>query len=423
MNVSLTKSCMYLGLAFALNVAWISPAAAWPEEGRAAIMPALARISPGESLQFHAIQLPRRLQVSRPATRVEWSVNGVSGGNNALGRIDANGLYRAPDAAPSPSAVHIGAHVPDARNSMLFATALLAGNSAYRSDSRWPVEEIEKAGLKKPGRITTDSKGRFLVMDIQTGRLGQFKKDGTYLDSFGRGPEGNSIGGVCMVAVAPSGQVYTGDLATGPPRLNAFKPKGDWLLGFGQKGSRPGMVLQPTGMAFHPDGWILVSDMDAMRLSIFDADHVFQRYLRERSPEGNRMNAPSDVAIDGAGDVFVSSTYGPCEKLSAVTGERLLAFSYPMPPDGAMYIDDVCLDRWGDVFLAVRSAADVFNSGPNHGGVASIIKYTNSGDYLTEITLSANAPTRVSVEVDADGRLYAAYSTEETAGVEVFVQE
>jgi len=420
MNISLIKCFFFIATTLTLNLVWHSPAAAWPEEGRAAIMPSLAKIEPGESQQFYAVQLPRRMQVARPAEQVTWTVNGVVGGNDTFGHIDSNGLYRAPTTLPSM--VHIGALVPDSSNKVLFATVLKADASSYRSEFHWPKTEIEKASQDKILGITLDLKGQF-ILNFESGGLSQFTKEGTFVASFGRNVEGKPFGGVIMVAVAPSGQVYTGDLATGPPRVNVFNPDGDWLLGFAQKGSRKGMVMTAVGIAFHPQGDLYVADQDAMRISIYDANHTFVRYLRNDAPEGHRTNTPAGVAFDASGDLFVASAYGPCEKVNPETGERLMAFAFPVPPKGMMYIDDVCLDQWGDVYLAVRSGADVFESGPDHGGVASIMKYTNSGDYLTSIQLSANAPKRVAVEVDSDGRLYAAYSTEYTEGVEVFVQD
>ncbi len=43
------------------------------------------------------------------STSVTWSVNGVTGGNIAVGTIDTNGLYRAPSILPSPASVTIQA--------------------------------------------------------------------------------------------------------------------------------------------------------------------------------------------------------------------------------------------------------------------------------------------------------------------------
>ncbi len=38
-----------------------------------------------------------------------WQVNGVTGGNDTVGRIDSNGLYHAPATVPSPATVSVGA--------------------------------------------------------------------------------------------------------------------------------------------------------------------------------------------------------------------------------------------------------------------------------------------------------------------------
>ena len=420
MHISLLKSVTPIALALVLNALLASTAAAWPEENRAVLVPALARVAPGASQQFRAIQLPKRMQVSRPASVAGWSVNGVPGGNNTVGRIDANGRYQAPAAAPAPAVVHIAANVSDVNNSTLYGTVLLGDSPGYRSLSQWPAGELEKASVVKPMRIALDGAGHAILVDTLGGRLCEFTTEGAYVGPFGKGPKGESPNQICMVAVSPAGLVFSGDVITGPPRINAYNTEGTWQFGFAPKGSRPGMVMQPSGVAFHPDGRIYLADMDGMRISVFDVEHNFLHYLRDSAPEGNRTNFPSDVAFDGAGDLFVASAFGPCEKVDADSGERVLSFAYPLPPDGLMYIDDICVDRWGDVYLAVRSGADPVQSGPFQGGVASIMKYTNTGEFLTEIRLSAEEPAWISIAVDGEGKIYAAYSTEVSERLEEF---
>lgn len=134
MRFAMQKCCAAVGIALALNGIWVPSAFAWPEEGRAAIVPTLVNVATSKSLQFHAIQLPRRMQVARPATQVTWTVNGVPGGNDTFGHVDSNGLYRAPNSAPAPSAVHVGAEVPESSNRMLYATVLLSDSPRYHSD-------------------------------------------------------------------------------------------------------------------------------------------------------------------------------------------------------------------------------------------------------------------------------------------------
>src|ERR1700730_11621421 len=40
---------------------------------------------------------------------VTWQVNNITAGNDTVGRIDSNGLYRAPAAVPSPATVNVSA--------------------------------------------------------------------------------------------------------------------------------------------------------------------------------------------------------------------------------------------------------------------------------------------------------------------------
>ena len=66
-------------------------ATAFTVVARVVITPALAQIVPGESVGFTATV------VGTSDQRVTWAVNGINGGNAAIGTIDANGFYQAPD--------------------------------------------------------------------------------------------------------------------------------------------------------------------------------------------------------------------------------------------------------------------------------------------------------------------------------------
>ena len=44
---------------------------------------------------------------SQPA--VNWSINGIAGGNATIGTIDANGMYAAPEFPPAPNSITISA--------------------------------------------------------------------------------------------------------------------------------------------------------------------------------------------------------------------------------------------------------------------------------------------------------------------------
>lgn len=66
-------------------------ATAFQVVGRVVISPALAEILPGEAVSFTATVTGTTDQ------RVTWAVNGIPGGNPAIGTIDANGNYSSPN--------------------------------------------------------------------------------------------------------------------------------------------------------------------------------------------------------------------------------------------------------------------------------------------------------------------------------------
>jgi hypothetical protein len=68
-----------------------------------AVTPAKVSVQAGQTQQFNGT-------VSFSTnTKVAWQVNGVAGGNSSVGTIDANGLYTAPSAIPSPNPVTVTA--------------------------------------------------------------------------------------------------------------------------------------------------------------------------------------------------------------------------------------------------------------------------------------------------------------------------
>lgn len=67
-----------------------STATAFKVVGRVVVTPSLAEILPGESISFNGTVTGTSDQ------RVNWDVNGIPGGNSAVGVIDSNGLYQSP---------------------------------------------------------------------------------------------------------------------------------------------------------------------------------------------------------------------------------------------------------------------------------------------------------------------------------------
>lgn len=70
-------------------------------------------------------------------------------------------------------------------------------------------------------------------------------------------------------------------------------------------------------------------------------------------------------------------------------GRFLLAFAYGHPPDGSVYFHSLTGDKWGNVFVTVRTKAGYEGTlESNVGKKVSMAKYNNNGDFITTLRLS-----------------------------------
>ena len=88
------------------------------------------------------------------------------------------------------------------------------------------------------------------------------------------------------VGFAPNGDVYVSD-GYGNSRVVHVKADGSFvrIIG-GRKGSAPGELQVPHGVAIDPQGRIIVADSDNKRLSVFDKDGRFVKVIATPSRGG-----------------------------------------------------------------------------------------------------------------------------------------
>jgi len=110
--------------------------------------------------------------------------------------------------------------------------------------------------------------------------------DDTSRDSFN---QPNSVG------FAPNGDIYVSD-GYGNSRVVQFKSDGTFvrIIG-GKKGSAPGELQVPHGVAVDPQGRVIVADSDNKRLSLFDRDGRFLKVIG--APSRGGLVAAADGTI------------------------------------------------------------------------------------------------------------------------------
>jgi sugar lactone lactonase YvrE len=428
-NKMRTGYCREAGLAmvFVALMAETAWAQTLPKNRRATIEPSVINVAPGGEQSFKIVLNATRLRAADVPKEVKWAVNDVPGGNDKVGIITADGRYRAPAATPSPREIHVCAEVP-AANRYLWATVIVGdGPPVYRPCGGWTEPIIPGKGrtehLVEPHGIGLAADGTLLIADTKGNQVVRFSPEGKYLGKIGNG-EGSEAGQFTeprIVITDPQGRIYASDSKGDRPRLQVFSPQGEFLESFAEKGLRPGMILRAHGMALDPQGRLFVIDVDNMRVSVYDRN---RQHLCDWGREGlwpGEFNAPHGLFVDKNSDVFVNGYYGPAAKFNS-EGDYVCSFCFPDPPAGPVYFHNLTGDRWGNVYISVRSRGGYQGALQKDGKKISLVKYNNNGTYVAGWGLTG-PHSESSAVVDAQGRVYCLFKGEKEMGVEIFQEE
>jgi sugar lactone lactonase YvrE len=204
------------------------------------------------------------------------------------------------------------------------------------------VKTFGNAGLFESAHsVTVDAHGFLWVTDSAAHAVYKFSPDGRVLMTLGKkGVAGENTSRDLFnqpnhVAVAPNGDIYVSDGYVNA-RVVQFSSNGQFvrIIG-GVKGSQPGQLQLPHGVALDSRGRILVNDSDNQRVSVFGKDGTFIETWPYPSRGGIAVAADDTVYISDV-NVGIVNIVKNGKLIDSVSADR--AHGMGIDTDGAIYV-------------------------------------------------------------------------------------
>jgi sugar lactone lactonase YvrE len=189
--------------------------------------------------------------------------------------------------------------------------------------------------------VTIDAPGNFWVTDSAGHVVHKFGPDGRQLMTLGKkGVAGDNTSRDLFnqpnhVAIAPNGDIYVSDGYVNA-RVVQFNKDGQFvrIIG-GVKGSQPGQLQLPHGVALDSRGRILINDSDNQRVSVFDKDGKFVESWPFPSRGGIAVAADDTVYVSDV-NVGIVNIVKNGKLIDSVMADR--AHGMGIDTDGSIYV-------------------------------------------------------------------------------------
>ena len=189
--------------------------------------------------------------------------------------------------------------------------------------------------------VTIDGQGVLWVTDSAAHVVHKFSPDGRLLMTLGKkGVAGDNTSRDLFnqpnhVALAPNGDIYVSDGYVNA-RVVHFSRDGQFVrVVGGVKGSQPGQLQLPHGVALDSRGRILINDSDNRRVSVFDKDGKFVEAWPFASRGGISVAADDTVYISDVNAGIVNIVKNG-KLIDSVKAER--AHGMGIDSDGSIYV-------------------------------------------------------------------------------------
>ena len=165
------------------------------------------------------------------------------------------------------------------------------------------VGESGTGKLTKPVGVALDGEGKVFVADATLNRVFGYAPDGSVAVAIGREGELKSPSG--LATDRPRKRVYVAD-STKHQVYCYSTEDGAHIRTIGERGGEPGQFNFPTNLFVDGRGQLYVADTMNFRVQIFDADGAFVREFGTLGDAPGTFNRPKGVAVDSEGHIYVA---------------------------------------------------------------------------------------------------------------------
>lgn len=177
--------------------------------------------------------------------------------------------------------------------------------------------------LRKPINISIDADGTRYVTDTGRDQVVVFDANDRYLRAFGKAGEFQPVD-----AVVSGDRLYVTDIAHHQVVV-LNKHTGVELRRFGAAGSGDGQLFQPTNLAIDAAGDVYVTDTGNFRVQKFSPDGQLRRSFGRIGTVAGQFARPKGIAVDRSGRLYVGDAAFENIQLLDADGNPLLYMGGP----------------------------------------------------------------------------------------------
>ena len=188
-----------------------------------------------------------------------------------------------------------------------------------------PVNII--SGVNQPWGVVVTKNEETIVAECGADCITILNKEGQKVKSFGtKGIKKGQFTNPRGVAISHDGHILVMD----DHRLQKLTFEGDCVksVGSSKAGSGPLQFNTPVGITVHPTtGQIFIADIYNHRIQVLNNDLTYSFRFGEKGSAPEQLNEPTDVTFDNEGYLYVTDFYNHCIKKFTSRGEYVSKFS------------------------------------------------------------------------------------------------